>query len=83
MQCCKSQAATEYSFANFRVYLLKESRRSRQEFYKLPTNIPQLIECGDFCKIISTPIKCILEELLFLGLLFLNGNKMSKNCKFQ
>ena len=34
---------------------------------KLVTNIPQLIEYGDFCQIISTPIKCILKELLSFG----------------
>ena len=30
-------------------------------------NIPQLIEYGDFCRIISTPVKCIFEKLLSFG----------------
>ena len=63
MQCCNSQAEIEYIFADFRVYLLKESTGSRQDLNKLVTNIPQSIEYGDFCEIISTPIKCIFEEL--------------------
>ena len=48
MQCCKSQAEIKYSFANFRVYLLKESASSTQDPNKLVTHSPQLIEYGDF-----------------------------------
>ena len=58
----------KYSFANFHVYLLKESTNSRQDLDKLVTSIPQLIKYGDFCKIISTPVKqCILKKLLSFG----------------
>ena len=64
-------------------YRIKKSASSRQDFHKFVTNVSQLIEYGDFYKIISAPIKCILEELLSLGLLLSSGNKMSKNCKFQ
>ena len=39
------------------------SKRARQDLDKLVTSIPRLIEYGNFCKIISTQIKCILEEL--------------------
>ena len=67
MQCCKSQGEIQNSFANFRVYLLKGSTSSRQNLDKLVTNIPQLIEYGDFCQIISTPIKCVFVELLLFG----------------
>ena len=61
--------------------LLKESTSSRQDLDKLVANIAQLIEYGSFCEIVSTAIECIFEELLDLGLLLLNGNKISKNCK--
>ena len=64
MQCCKSRAEIKYSFTNVREHLLKNGTSSRQDSDKLVTKIPQLIEYGDFRKIISTPIKCILEELL-------------------
>ena len=83
MEGCKSQVEIKHSFANFCVYLLKESITSRQDLDKLMTNIPQLTEYGNFCRIISTPIKYILESYCHLGLLFLNGTKMSKNCRFQ
>ena len=39
----------KYSFANFLVYLVKESTSSRQDLDKLVANIPQLTEYGDFC----------------------------------
>ena len=44
LEFLKSQAEIKYSFANFCVYLLKESTSSRQDFYKLVTNIPQLYQ---------------------------------------
>ena len=62
----KSQAEITYSYANFRVCLLTERTSSKQDLDKLVTNIPQLIEYGDFCQIL-TPIKCIFEELLSFG----------------
>ena len=40
---------------------LKESTSSRQDLDKLVTNIPQSIVYGDFCQIISTPIKYIFK----------------------
>ena len=66
-------------FASFHVYLLKESSLQVQDktYINLVTNIPQLIEYCNFCKVISTPIKCIFEKLLSLGLLLLSENKLS------
>ena len=47
--------------------LLNKSTSSRQDLDKLVTNIPELIKYGEFCKIISKPIKCISEESLSFG----------------
>ena len=49
---------------SFSVYLLKESTTSLKDLDKLVTNIPQMIEYGDFCQTMSTSINCIFEELL-------------------
>ena len=73
-------------FAKFCVYLLKRSTTSRQGLNRLMTkfcNIPELLEYGDFYKIISLPIKCVLEELLsrfylHLELLLLNRENVQK-----
>ena len=49
------------------LFAQRQYKSSRQDLDKLVTNIPQLIECGDFCQIRYTPIKCIFEELLSVG----------------
>ena len=57
----------KHSLTNGRVYLLEESVSSIQDLDKLMTNISQLIQYGDSCQIISTPIKLIFKELLSFG----------------
>ena len=77
IECYTFQAEIKHSFVNIRVYLLKECTSLRQDLDKLATNIPQWLEYGNFCKIISTPIKCILEELLsFWSVAFLWGQNV-------
>ena len=70
-------------FANFGVYLLKESTSSRQDLNKLVTNIPDLFENGEFKRLYQHQSSVCWKNYCHLSLLFLNGNKMSKICKFQ
>ena len=83
MRCCKTRAEIRYSFANFRACLFKESKSSKQDLDKSVTNIPQLIQYSDFARSYQHQSNVSLQNYCHLGLLLLNGNKMSKNYKFR